>query len=178
MIRTPNQLITSQLIYECVFDFPKAPPGLLMETQKTEDLRRKRKAALLKLFRRGEIFPAWNGPFAFLKDIWNGRLPLCFQFWVLYCGGELVFLVAAVFILDSAYLFSDEGDVLTGGGIFILSAFLLFYGIYWIMSTVGTWRSAERYTGRQLWARLVNVKIACSVIGVIFLLMDLVFRVS
>ena len=143
-----------------------------MKVQKTEDMRLERKKALLALFRQEGRFPAWRGPFVFLKDIWNGRLPLWFQFWVLYCGGELLFILATAFLLDFIVLLMDDAGGLPSEVLLALLGYLVLYAIYWVLSTVGAWRSAERYTGWQVWARLVNVKIVCSVIGVIVWLLN------
>jgi hypothetical protein len=84
-----------------------------------------------------------------IGDLWHGRLPLGRAFWE--------FAVIYGLILN---VLSTTASLLAIAGNLSWIAILLIHFLpapYWIASTVGVWRSADRYAGPPRWASAARV---------------------
>ena len=101
-----------------------------------------------------------------LKKLWRGLFPLPVAFWIFYVlGGVLVFSVLAIVTGVLGVSFQS------------LRVFLFLFGLlvvwaYWLISSVGAWRSSDTWQGKPIWAYGAKVVIATAAINFIFRLID------
>lgn len=101
-----------------------------------------------------------------LRKLWLGRFPLPIAFWIFYVlGGIIVFFAIALITGLLGFSFQSLRVVLFLFGLIVVWA-------YWLVASVGAWRSAASWSGRPLWAYAAKVVVAASAISFIFRLMD------
>jgi hypothetical protein len=85
----------------------------------------------------------------FIRKLWWGQYPLALSFWGFYVFGFLV--AAALAVLVTLPLWATQlrpVSYLVRDGLF---------AFYWIVATVGVWRSADSYPHTRLWPILAKI---------------------
>lgn len=103
---------------------------------------------------------------AFLADVWNGRLPLWFHFWVLYSFVSLAFCVPLESYINIVGAPGGEVGSLSEelGNLLGVVLLIITFVVYEVIATVGVWRSARRYTGSKVWPVLVRILVVFSLV--------------
>lgn len=83
----------------------------------------------------------------FLRRLWQGKYSLPATFWGFYCAGQFVcFFVAGILLFLSRLV--DARPI----------AFVVLFALnfaYWLISSVGVWRSAGPYWISPIWMRRI-----------------------
>ena len=83
----------------------------------------------------------------FLRRLWQGKYSLPASFWGFYCAGQFV----CVFVAGHLLFFSRLVDARP-------IAFPLLFALtfaYWLIASVGVWRSAGAYWTSPIWMRRI-----------------------
>ena len=84
-----------------------------------------------------------------IRKIWRGEHSLFRAFWLyFYLCNNFVAAVAALLILPLQFL-----HLLWIGKLFVLAV----WAAYFMISTIGVWRSANAYPGPKIWAVLARL---------------------
>jgi len=91
----------------------------------------------------------------FLVKFWRGDIKLWISYWIF---GTL--LTYPIFFLD--LFLATKFNIPVG--------IIMFpYAIFWC---VGTWRAAQKYTGRPLWVKFTELAVSLAVIFIIIILLN------
>jgi hypothetical protein len=109
-----------------------------------------------------------------IKDIWNGEPSLVYSFWVIY-----VIYTSALQIIG-LYLGKGQDDFSTFENL-LYNLFVVFVFFFFIIASVGTWRSASKYKEVKknnnlpsFWGTLAQIIIILLTIRTIVVLFKLV----
>jgi len=95
-----------------------------------------------------------------LRALWRGDMPLGNGYWLYgWCG--LFFLCLLLIVLEQ---FRLPPLTLIPIGVF---TYTLCVVLYWVIATVGIWRSATTYTGSKLWAVLAKLSIVLGTLWIV-----------
>ncbi|MBC15769.1 membrane protein of unknown function [Pseudodesulfovibrio profundus] len=91
----------------------------------------------------------------FLRQLWRGEVALVKTYWI--------FGVLASFLLNGIVLLLSRSLAGTGA-IWPMFVFWFISIIYTLFIAVAIWRSADKYTGRKVWAILAKIMVVLSVL--------------
>ena len=94
----------------------------------------------------------------FLARFWRGDIKLWISYWL--CGVLLQYIVFATDMYISLKFKTPVGIIIFP------------YAIFW---SVGTWRAAQKYTGRALWVKFTELAI---VLTAFFIIIALIFALG
>jgi hypothetical protein len=97
----------------------------------------------------------------FLKGLWRGDVNLAFTFWIIYVIGNHLFEWFAIFLNTRGFF-----DRAIGGSQSIIWAFSSLTVLYYVISAICVWRSANKYEGRAIWAGLAKAATIIGILGV------------
>ena len=100
-----------------------------------------------------------NNTSGFIKSFWNGEWTLLQSFWGYGVVGTTVMSIPL--LVADAYL-----DKLSDSMNFIGALYFIFYCVFFIWVTVGTWRSAGKYSKKKsVWGGLAQIAIFGSAVS-------------
>ena len=93
-----------------------------------------------------------------ISKFWNGDYPLVKMYWVY---GILLPLAVAICFFGVLLAigrggYSSSTSLYVGIAVLAIAILSFIYGILW---SVGTWRSASKYTGPRIWAILAKIMV-------------------
>jgi len=100
----------------------------------------------------------------FIINFWRGNLKLWHSFWLV--GGFGGIIVSQIIIFIEQKIFANSANNLFN---FSIRGKLLIV-IWVIFSTIGIWRSAEKYTGSTFWKISTKIYISINCISSIYIL--------
>ena len=97
---------------------------------------------------------------SFLGKLWRGEYPLVKSFWLFFIVGDLFyhFLFGLFGGFFSGFLGVHAARRSGSVAIFLMLVYFA-YVVYLVISSVGTWRSSDNYSGSKVWGILAKIYI-------------------
>lgn len=105
----------------------------------------------------------------FLGSLWRGDAGLAKTYWIYGAIGSLIFFAIPGALQAGLWVSGSENAA--------LGAFSLFYSFgfapaYVVFISVAIWRSAARYQGNPLWAKLAKLAVVLGILEFVLVIAD------
>ncbi|MBO4316890.1 MAG: zinc ribbon domain-containing protein [Mailhella sp.] len=109
------------------------------------------------------------GSKGFISKFWNGDYSLPMMYWGYGVFLQFVVFICFLVVIGPISTGSSSDNAALIAGIAVLAGMLI-YCVYCVLWSVGTWRSASKYSGPHFWAVLAKIAV---VLGVLLHVKDL-----